>query len=236
MNTQEESMYLLIADISGYTSFMLKTHTATMHAKILITELMESLIQKIELPFTISKLEGDAIFFYLLEKDLSPSLTPQILSEKILLFFEYFSKKLQELKVSNFCDCGACTHLDLLDLKMIIHYGKASIVNVGRFIELSGIDVITVHRLLKNSLKNHHYVLMTKAAYDKLKFLNYPCVHSSEKDKDLGVISTVILYPHSPSTQIKKSISLLQFVIFELKMFLKSWKVHFQKRNFNHFS
>src|SRR5690349_7142089 len=55
---------LVLADISGYTRFMRNHKTTLLHAEGIITQLLESVIDKAEFPLTISKLEGDAVFMY----------------------------------------------------------------------------------------------------------------------------------------------------------------------------
>ena len=60
----EGNVLLFIADISGYTKYMVENKNAYVHAQIIITELLETIIKELNLPFEVSKLEGDAVFFY----------------------------------------------------------------------------------------------------------------------------------------------------------------------------
>jgi hypothetical protein len=53
---------LLIADISGYTRFMMKNHTARVHAHGIISDLLSAVIKQVQLPLEVNKLEGDAMF------------------------------------------------------------------------------------------------------------------------------------------------------------------------------
>ena len=46
---QERSVILIIADISGYTEFMLSTQTALLHGQMIINELIETLIEQVEI-------------------------------------------------------------------------------------------------------------------------------------------------------------------------------------------
>ena len=62
MSTTTQRGYLLIADISGYTSFVAKTELE--HSHEIISELLELLVEKFQPVMTISKLEGDAVFAY----------------------------------------------------------------------------------------------------------------------------------------------------------------------------
>src|SRR5260221_13994052 len=54
--------YLVLADISGYTSFVAKTELE--HSHEILTELLELLVEKFTPLMVISKLEGDAVFAY----------------------------------------------------------------------------------------------------------------------------------------------------------------------------
>ncbi len=190
--TQETEMFFFIADISGYTAYMLKNEMDYTHGTLIVSELIKSLVKEIQVPMEISKLEGDAIFLYLRKQNIPA----EELSEKILQFFEIFSHKLKELQQSTACDCGGCSNIDQLNLKIVAHYGKASIETIGSFTELAGIDVILIHRLLKNQVKEKRYLLMTQAAYDRLKLpTDGKIVQAEEHDKDLGTIVVYIYYP-----------------------------------------
>jgi hypothetical protein len=67
MERRTQTGYLLLADISGYTSFVAKTEIE--HAEKAISILLEAVIEKLAGMFTIAKLEGDAVFAYLPEEN-----------------------------------------------------------------------------------------------------------------------------------------------------------------------
>lgn len=199
MSSEQHAMFFIIADISGYTEYMLKNQTDYEHGTLIITHLLKSLLKEIEFPLEISKLEGDAIFLYLqmdhLPRDYRED--PSLIGKKIVRFFEVFSTKLRELESSTDCQCGACAHIKHLNLKIIAHYGKATIDQIGNFRELSGVDVILAHRLLKNKVPSKRYLLLTESAYKQMilpKEANLK--KSEEEDRDLGVITVYIYYPH----------------------------------------
>jgi|SRR5687767_6989256 len=54
--------YLVIADISGYTSFVAGTELE--HSYEILSDLLNTIYEKIEFLLTIHKLEGDAVFAY----------------------------------------------------------------------------------------------------------------------------------------------------------------------------
>jgi hypothetical protein len=165
---------------------------------MIINELMNALIKEAQLPFQVAKLEGDAIFLYMLVEEAASKMKniSEYLGERILKFFEVFSLKLKALQSATTCKCGCCSNINLLNLKGIFHYGKAAINKIGDFTELSGVDVILVHRLLKNHLKEKRYLLITEQAYNKLTLpAGSHVVKAKETDKDLGTIHFYVYFP-----------------------------------------
>ena len=58
MERKTQTGYLVLADLSGYTSFVAQTEIE--HADIIISKILEAIIEKLNGLFTIVKLEGDA--------------------------------------------------------------------------------------------------------------------------------------------------------------------------------
>jgi hypothetical protein len=65
------------------------------------------------------------------------------------------------MKKDDVCDCASCAQLDNLSLKFVAHEGQVAEQRVKRRAELAGVDVILVHRMLKNQVPVPEYVLMT---------------------------------------------------------------------------
>ena len=63
MERKTHTGYLVLADISGYASFVAQTEIE--HADIAICYLLETIVEKLSNLLTISKLEGDAVFAYI---------------------------------------------------------------------------------------------------------------------------------------------------------------------------
>ncbi len=59
-----QRVVIVIADISGYTRFMIANQTELAHSHEIISTLLEKIIAEIEIPLTLGKLEGDAVFLY----------------------------------------------------------------------------------------------------------------------------------------------------------------------------
>ena len=241
--SQEKKTVLLIADISGYTAFMVSNAQELFHAQTIITELVKAVIKEVKIPLKIAKLEGDAVFFYAdKSKFVDWDKQCQKIRDKIDRFFIVFSRRLAELKHSETCKCGACTNIDQLALKIIIHAGVVLFYKIGRFAELSGPAVILLHRLLKNSVPAREYVLLTEQA---LAELNYPHkdfpLTAGVENYDLGQIKTFVHYPPKELTVIltpdlvayyRSPISKIKNKIAKMMTMLKLSFT--QKRNFAH--
>lgn len=200
MPGQEKSVLLIIADISGYTRFMTANRTSLAHSQIVITELMQTIIRQIELPLQVYKLEGDAVCLYMEKKGNMESLqmAGATLSRKLNRIFAAFRSKVIELMQSNICPCEGCKSVDKLKLKIVLHSGTALFHKVGRFNELSGVDMIIIHRLLKNSVIASEYVLMTEPARQDLAVPeNVEIEEGEEEYEEIGRIKTYVYFPSS---------------------------------------
>ena len=75
-NLKITPVYLLIADISGYTRFVTLHQTSFLHAEEIVTRLMDAVLEAATTPLVLNKLEGDAAFF-MLRPQMIPGSWPQ---------------------------------------------------------------------------------------------------------------------------------------------------------------
>ncbi len=144
MLTQPEPACLLIADISGYTSYLAGTELD--HAQDILADLMTTVVGALRPGFRLAKLEGDAAFTFALGERLDGS---QLLDTVERTYFA-FRRRLRDIAQATACECNACTLMPRLDLKMVVHHGQIVRHRIAGHEELVGSDVIVVHRLLKN--------------------------------------------------------------------------------------
>ena len=193
---------LILADISGYTRYMTANVKTLAHSQTIITELVETIIRQVELPLEVAKLEGDAVFLFC-RKQGGPrpwDETRAMIAEKMLAFFQSFQARITELTQSTTCSCTACTHIEKLRLKVIVHSGEALFHRVLNFQELAGVDVIIAHRLLKNSVSSDQYLLVTEPALRDLQFPSQIAfVQSRERYEEIGHIKTFVFLPEQTS-------------------------------------
>lgn len=193
-----EPTLLMIADISGYTRYMTANAKTLAHSQTIITELIHAIVQQIELPLEIAKLEGDAVFLFCRKQNgaLPWPEAKRVIGERLIAFFGQFGDKLRELIRSTTCNCNACMHIEKLRLKVVVHSGEALFHRVLNFTELAGVDVIIVHRLLKNSVNAEQYLLLTEAARDDLALPEaLQLAESAETYPDIGRVNTLVYLP-----------------------------------------
>lgn len=159
--------FLLIADIGGYTRFM-KVHRVNLaHAQYVVAQLLESLIDAAGGTLKLAKLEGDAAFFYATlpasPKDDEAALLR--LTRAVADIRHGFLSRREEMTVNRACTCDGCVQAGQLRLKFVAHVGEIAFQKIKRYTELAGVDVILVHRLLKNSVPVPEYVLMSEPVY-----------------------------------------------------------------------
>jgi hypothetical protein len=157
---------LLLADITGYTQYM--AGTELMHAQDVIADLLEIIVASVEPPFRLSKLEGDAAFAYTYRDDLGPSM----LLDTVESAYFAFQMRLRDIVHSTTCECNACMRIPALDLKFFVHDGEYVVRRIARSEELTGPDVILVHRLAKGTsgavIGKSAYAVYTKMALEAL--------------------------------------------------------------------
>jgi Protein of unknown function (DUF2652) len=199
--SHEQEVILIITDISGYTRFMLSNRETLLHGQFIITKLTKAIIARSRSPWKSQNSKGDAVFPYAMKKDGdSWQETSSQIGQKLLSFLAAFSGKLLELDQSNTCLCTACTFAKNLSLKIVVHSGEALLYQIGKFEELSGVDVIIVHRLMKNSVPASEYILMTEAAYRDVQFpMEIPVTPGLESYDDIGKINTYVFLPVTTS-------------------------------------
>jgi uncharacterized protein YndB with AHSA1/START domain len=161
---QPEPACLLIADISGYTSYLAGAELD--HAQDVLADLMTTVVGALRPAFRLAKLEGDAAFAYRLGQRLDGS---QLLDTVEKTYFA-FRRRLRDISQATSCQCNACVLMPRLDLKVLVHHGSVIRHRIAGREELVGSDVIVAHRLLKNHVVEMvgtpAYAMFTAACID----------------------------------------------------------------------
>lgn len=189
MATPTQQGYLVIADISGYTSYVAATELE--HAQAVLGELLELLVERVQPLLTLAKLEGDAVFSYAPTSRLTRG---EAVVELIESTYVAFRDRVDGIQRRTTCDCRACHAIPTLDLKFLVHAGDYFIQHVAGINELVGSDVNLVHRLTKNGIAEatgwRGYALFTGAALT-LTGLAAEGLHAQSETYDhLGEVKT----------------------------------------------
>ena len=152
--------FFFIPDITGFTQFI--SDRDFQHQQYIVAELLEVLIETNPLHLKVNEVEGDAILFYL-PGDAPPLRDLLDQAEKMYLAFHSHLKK---YGVSRLCNCPTCKSASRLTLKFIAHQGEGAFHKVKDREKIFGTDVILVHRLLKNSIPDREYLLITDTVHN----------------------------------------------------------------------
>ena len=93
----EQTGYLLIADITGYTTYL--TRSELEHAEQTLTALMELQVDQTPPPMSVAQLEGDAVLSYAID-DVMPS--GQTFIETIDTIYVEFRGALELMVINTF--------------------------------------------------------------------------------------------------------------------------------------
>src|SRR5476651_623586 len=139
-----QPMCLLIADISGYTSYLAGVELD--HAQDILADLIGTVVTALRPNFRLAKLEGDAAFTF------APADTVDgtLLLDTIERCYFGFRRRRRDVRQATACECNACVRIPDLNLKFVVHNGLSVHHKMAGRDELMGSDVIVVHRLLKN--------------------------------------------------------------------------------------
>lgn len=195
MERKTQTGYLVLADISGYTSFVAQTEIE--HADMALSFLLETIIEQLSGLLTISKLEGDAVFAYVEESKLEEAKSLLALIDQTYLAFR---DKALALFHQATCPCRACRALPTLDLKFMVHHGDFILQQVAGIKDLMGTDVNLVHRLAKNRVSESTgwkgYALFTRQGLERMQTDKDSFLQQTESYEHLGDVETYILDMH----------------------------------------
>ncbi len=146
---------IVLGDVSGYTEFIATTELE--HSREILAELLGTLCECAPGNLSIAQLEGDAVFWLC---DEHAAGLVDCLKEK----FVEFHRRLRFMTLATTCPCRACASVGSLTLKFVVHRGAYVQQRVAGSDHFVGIDIVLAHRLLKNRVPSHEYILLTEAA------------------------------------------------------------------------
>ncbi len=191
-----EHGYFVLADISGYTSFLVQTELD--HAQEILSDLLETILRRFQTLLTLHKIEGDAIFAYASEKRI---LRGETLLELVEAAYVDFRERLTNVRRHTTCTCRACQNIPMLDLKFMVHHGDYILQDIGGVREMAGSDVNLVHRLMKNHVSEETgwraYAIFTHRSLEHMNLHPEGLRESVETYEHLGTVPVCAMDMHA---------------------------------------
>ena len=117
-----------------------------------------------QLGLEVCEFEGDAVLFF--RTGAPPSLAELVAQAKKM--FVDFHLHLRELEMLRVCQCGACAGISRCRSSSSSTSGLASTMEVKGHAKFIGKSIIVAHRLLKNSVAEPEYLLVTHDTLNQL--------------------------------------------------------------------
>lgn len=222
MEIETQTGYLVLADISGYTSYL--AGVELLHARDVLSDLLELIVEHFKPLLTIAKFEGDAVFAYVPDAKV---LRDETLLEILETTYLAFRDRREGIRRLTTCQCNACRAIPDLDVKFIVHHGEYVLQDVSGGSELLGSDVTLAHRLLKNQVGESTgwkaYILFTDAGLTQMDLQLENLHEQIEVYEHLGEIKTYSMNLHARYRELVESRRL--FITKEEADFVVSRKI-----------
>jgi Protein of unknown function (DUF2652) len=184
---------LLIADVGGHAEYMHFHRTILGHAEAATTRQLEKVVDAAR-DFDLIEIEGDAAFLSREADALVDGATVTAVTQAAVAMHHAFhvERRLIEL---NMCPCPSCAQASGLKLKFVAHVGEVATQTIKRRRNLVGMDVIFVHRLLKNPVQASEYVLLSEDLYRSggTSLPDHPMREISLDLEGIGLVRTYVV-------------------------------------------
>jgi hypothetical protein len=150
---------MLIADIGGYTDYMQFHRSVLGHAEAATTRMLDKVVDAAR-GFDLIEIEGDAAFLSRDVEGLDGRETLNAVTRAVVALHAAFHAERRLIEL-NMCPCGSCNKTSDLKLKFVAHVGEVATQTIRRRKNLVGLDVIYLHRLLKNPVEVPEYLLVS---------------------------------------------------------------------------
>jgi hypothetical protein len=183
---------LLIADIGGYTEYMREHRSILAHAEAATARMLEKVVDAAR-GFELIEIEGDAAFLSRDAGSLDDDARIAVVTQAAVAMHRAFHAERRIVEL-NLCPCVSCAQTRDLKLKFVAHVGEVASQTIRKRTKLVGMDVIYVHRLLKNGVPVPEYVLLSEDLYGSGSGMGHPDRPAQPLTQDLEGIGTVTTY------------------------------------------
>ncbi|HMB92819.1 MAG TPA: DUF2652 domain-containing protein [Rhodothermales bacterium] len=189
MESPIQEGYLILADISEYTSFLAENELD--HAPAILNNVLTLLVNQMTPTLKLAEVEGDAVFLYLPAAAISRG---ELLLELIEDCYSAFRDKQRMMQHNATCPCKACRSISQLDLKFITHFGSYVLQHLAGTQKPVGTSVNLAHRLLKNEVAKatgwRGYALFSEPCLSQLGLMLEGLHEQTEHYEHLGAVRT----------------------------------------------
>ena len=189
MESPIQEGYLILADISGYTSFLAENELD--HAPAVLNNVLTLLVNQMTPTLKLAEVEGDAVFLYLPAAAISRG---ELLLELIEDTYSAFRDRQRMMQHNATCPCKACQSISQLDLKFIAHFGPYVMQHLAGSQKPVGTCVNLAHRLLKNGVAEatgwRGYALFSEQCLSRLGMPLENLHEETEHYEHLGAVRT----------------------------------------------
>jgi hypothetical protein len=205
---EDGNALILIPDITGFTRFMAENDIE--FSRKIIPPLLRNIVNSNMLNLKVGEIEGDAVVFY--RFGTLPHF--KALADQCTAFYVNFNEQLKALMLQYADDFNKYVSSNRLSLKVVAHSALMTSTHIEGFPKLIGEDMVVVHKLLKNSIKEPEYILLTEKLLSKYSSEEVYEVFNPDKIKAgmdeyeyIGKIkySYIVLDPQLNGVQVTKS-------------------------------
>jgi uncharacterized protein DUF2652 len=173
---------LLIADIGGYTDYMQFHRSVLGHAEAATSRMLAKVVGAAR-GFDLIEIEGDAAFLSRDARGLDSGDVLDAVTGAAIAMHGAFHQERQLVQL-NMCPCGSCKQTSDLKLKFVAHVGEVATQTIKHHRKLVGLDVIYIHRMLKNPVDVPEYLLVTD---ELLRHSDSSTLQSGMREVDLDL-------------------------------------------------
>src|SRR5215831_790532 len=128
--------------------------TSLAHAQDVVARLLEAMIDAAP-NLSLPEVEGDAAFLYTWTRVGRETSTVRTGVDQMVAMHRAFHACQQHIIALNTCRCEGCRQAGRLRVKFVVHLGDVAVQRVKHSAKLAGLDVILVHRMLKNAVPTY---------------------------------------------------------------------------------
>ncbi|MDQ3051656.1 MAG: DUF2652 domain-containing protein [Bacteroidota bacterium] len=151
---------ICIPDISGFTKFMAENDIE--FSRKIIPPLLRTIVNANSINMIVGEIEGDAVVFY--RFGVLPPLTDLI--RQCQDFYDKFNESLKDLMDEYVDNFHKSMSSEKLSVKVVCHAAEITSTEIEGITKLIGEDMVVVHKLLKNSITEMEYILLTEKLLD----------------------------------------------------------------------